>query len=1676
MLRAFDAGDGDSSFSFNTFADSDDVLVGDTHFLLGAEFKRSGPDLILLGDDGKRLVIADYFNHERAPNLVGPDGATLTGEIVTRLAGPAAPGQYAQATPQGTAVAIGRADKVSGVVQVTHANGVIEALTPGSIIYKGDVIQTGQDASLAVSFGDGTTLNFFANTRMVMNEFAYDSSSNANSGVLTLVRGHDPSSHANSGVFTLVRGSFALIAGQIATTGGLDIETPVATIGIRGTSVVLAEIEPLQRYQFWAPEHVNPDGTLGGPSTYSLTLRTATGVISLAQVSTGNVAILNATGIGQIPQVTVQPPSALAGIDTEGARLMQDLFQPLVDSRSNDLQNLPPPPQVVPLQPNQFPPGQQPGQDQPGQPDQPGRRGDIDGPIKTVAAPGSLPGSSTSPAILASDKLPSLDSKPPGLVDTPFRPDTQLIQASVGVVLSNPAIVNAAQVFTTPVASPFSAADPIVAHLNNAPTVAAALTAARVEGDAPFALNVLAGASDPDDGETAALSIANVTYAVDGGTASSTPPAGVTLSGSTLSVDPNNPAFGHLALGQTQTIVVSYAVADPHGAAVSQTETITITGTNDIPTVAAALTAARVEGDAPFALNVLAGASDPDDGETAALSIANVTYAVDGGTASSTPPAGVTLSGSTLSVDPNNPAFGHLALGQTQTIVVSYAVADPHGAAVSQTETITITGTNDIPTVAAALTAARVEGDAPFALNVLAGASDPDDGETAALSIANVTYAVDGGTASSTPPAGVTLSGSTLSADPNNPAFGHLALGQTQTIVVSYAVADPDGAAVSQTETITITGTNDIPTVAAALTAARVEGDAPFALNVLAGASDPDDGETAALSIANVTYAVDGGTASSTPPAGVTLSGSTLSVDPNNPAFGHLALGQTQTIVVSYAVADPHGAAVSQTETITITGTNDIPTVAAALTAARVEGDAPFALNVLAGASDPDDGETAALSIANVTYAVDGGTASSTPPAGVTLSGSTLSADPNNPAFGHLALGQTQTIVVSYAVADPHGAAVSQTETITITGTNDIPTVAAALTAARVEGDAPFALNVLAGASDPDDGETAALSIANVTYAVDGGTASSTPPAGVTLSGSTLSVDPNNPAFGHLALGQTQTIVVSYAVADPHGAAVSQTETITITGTAGASEGPSIVTSNAGPTLTVDETFLGADDAKDFSNSFTKDFGTDGPGSTSYELHAVAGASGLVDTLTHENVILSENNGAVEGNTESTHQLVFKVTVDANGQVTLDQQRAVVHDPNLGPNDTKTLAADNLITLTEKITDADHDPAQATLNIGQNLVFADDGPHITTTGVVPTITVDETNLGQGASANFSPNFAGVFGADGQGLIHFDLNVGVGAVGLTDEESGEAVTLTKVGDTIEAHTAVGNLLVFTVGVDALGDVSLTQFRSVVHANPNDPNGSRTLSSADAVTLTGTIFDKDGDHQSATLNIGQNLFLLDDGPTVSVSPTSLVLDNNVHPVTGQGDFVYDLGADDHTALGYALGATDFVNSNAALAGVQIGFTGSVGGTDGAVGTGNDDSAFANAFATLFSEDTHQATFNFAFDYDGNPLVTGEPLVHDTGHLVFDKDAGTYTFSLDNPIEGFTFNVFHTSDVTVRNPDGNSGHPPIVVEQLSDDPVNPLYVQFTADAVGTVKNPSLFSFSSDGKRTPTTPSTAA
>src|SRR5207237_2627992 len=131
------------------------------------------------------------------------------------------------------------------------------------------------------------------------------------------------------------------------------------------------------------------------------------------------------------------------------------------------------------------------------------------------------------------------------------------------------------------------------------------------------------------------------------------------------------------------------------------------------------------------------------------------------------------------------------------------------------------------------------------------------------------------------------------------------------------------------------------------------------------------------------------------------------------------------------------GATAHATGTISVTRTIDGPQVWPASTWIWAAGDTGSSLDIPTRVPDTTLGRSASLSVANVTYKVGAGSPSATAPAGLSLVGSSLSGEPSNAPVDHLAVGDSVVLVVGYDVKDAQGATVHQTDTITITGTND---------------------------------------------------------------------------------------------------------------------------------------------------------------------------------------------------------------------------------------------------------------------------------------------------------------------------------------------------------------------------------------------------------------------------------------------------------------------------------------------------------------------------------------------------------------------------------------------------------------------------------------------------------------
>ncbi|TIT83211.1 MAG: hypothetical protein E5W56_03125, partial [Mesorhizobium sp.] len=172
-------------------------------------------------------------------------------------------------------------------------------------------------------------------------------------------------------------------------------------------------------------------------------------------------------------------------------------------------------------------------------------------------------------------------------------------------------------------------------------------------------------------------------------------------------------------------------------------------------------------------------------------------------------------------------------------------------------------------------------------------------------------------------------------------------------------------------------------------------------------------------------------------------------------------------------------------------------------------------------------------------------------------------------------------------------------------------------------------------------------------------------------------------------------------------------------------DGPAVTADGTVPTLTTDDTNIPDTTSADFSGVFTTDPGTDGDAVT-YELGVKSAGvdSGLDDTLSGDNILLRVNlSGQVEGYlANDTATVAFLISVDSTGEVTLTQNRAIVHDDTGDPVESgasaATLASADLVTLKATVTDGDGDTADATANIGTAFTFEDDGPSITADGTI----------------------------------------------------------------------------------------------------------------------------------------------------------------------------------------------------------------------------------------------------------------------------------------------------------------------------------------------------------------------
>ncbi|MBC2667178.1 hypothetical protein H7F51_16785 [Novosphingobium flavum] len=517
-------------------------------------------------------------------------------------------------------------------------------------------------------------------------------------------------------------------------------------------------------------------------------------------------------------------------------------------------------------------------------------------------------------------------------------------------------------------------------------------------------------------------------------------------------------------------------------------------------------------------------------------------------------------------------------------------------------------------------------------------------------------------------------------------------------------------------------------------------------------------------------------------------------------------------------------------------------------------------------------------------------------------------------------------------------------------------------------------------------------------------------------------------------------------------------------------DGPTISrNANPLPALVTDDTDI-TDSAgpTSFASLFNTDFGDDGYKDSDdndvEDLDAVSFAmslkngngtnSTLVDTLSGDDILLRLTGGGdIEGYLENaTSTVAFLIDLDANsGNVTLTQYRAIYHSDPLDSIETGTAAEKmppDLIVLTATIRDGDGDSQSAPTNIGDAFHFEDDGPSVTGASVETTVDDDGGaggNAGGVGDINaprvVSGTVTALFDGGSDGLKSFTMSLAnFGGTPPVTYSQGDLLAYDQTGDLLTGYVEDGTNTGYQQGEDrdvftfelnvggVAGAFDFTLIDQIDHAIANTEDEFNL-----EIGILLQAIDNDDDKSSAAAPIQLTIVVDDDSPEVTTAndtSNDAAGSNDTITTTGAtGNFVYAIGFDDRVGTTYSATNSDF---SAALASGLI-FNGTIGGAPITVGT-----------TSWVSETDTEARFSFTFSYVSDPS-SNTPTANG-GTLLFDKDDGTYTFTLTDPISSFGIlslaNAQGFAGYLPNTSTPDSSQPEVTVAALADD----FFVQFT------------------------------
>ena len=122
------------------------------------------------------------------------------------------------------AAEIGRIKSVSGAANIVRGKAATPA-TPGYQLLVSDVIATGKDGRIGITFVDNSRFAVGPNSRVALSQFEFDDTT-----------------HRGESLTTVDRGSLAIVSGQIARENkdAMRVRTPTSLLAARGTRFVVA--------------------------------------------------------------------------------------------------------------------------------------------------------------------------------------------------------------------------------------------------------------------------------------------------------------------------------------------------------------------------------------------------------------------------------------------------------------------------------------------------------------------------------------------------------------------------------------------------------------------------------------------------------------------------------------------------------------------------------------------------------------------------------------------------------------------------------------------------------------------------------------------------------------------------------------------------------------------------------------------------------------------------------------------------------------------------------------------------------------------------------------------------------------------------------------------------------------------------------------------------------------------------------------------------------------------------------------------------------------------------------------------------------------------------------------------------------------------------------------------